>query len=395
MIRRGLVVVLVLVLLAAVSGGVWFRASQRNIKVYPELASLRTPKVTAQTIAWPATGQAAIGIEGYSVLDSTKNQKPAATASVAKLITALCVLEKKPMQLGSKGEVLTIGTTDIDLYHSYVAQGGSIVPVNSGEQLSQYDALVALLLPSANNIADGLAIWAFGSLDAYQTYANKWVKAHGLTNTQIGTDASGLSESTTSTATDLVKLGELAHKNPIIAEIANKQSATIPVAGTVQNVNWLLGTAGITGLKTGNSDAAGGAFVFSADYEVAPGAIVTYIGAVMEATDLRAALTSSLTLLKSSQANTTSQVIVPANTIIAQYDVPSQSIVTAVNASDVKGIYWGSQALDKTIVKVNPLQPPAQQGYQVGTVSAGQDDSAVVLTSSVQKPTWWWRLTRL
>ena len=35
--------------------------------------------------------------------------------------------------------------------------------VAAGEQISQYQALQAMLIPSANNVADSLARWAFGS----------------------------------------------------------------------------------------------------------------------------------------------------------------------------------------------------------------------------------------
>jgi D-alanyl-D-alanine carboxypeptidase (penicillin-binding protein 5/6) len=45
--------------------------------------------------------------------------------------------------------------------------------VQLGEELSEYQALQALLLPSANNIAETLARWAFGSIDAYNAYANQ------------------------------------------------------------------------------------------------------------------------------------------------------------------------------------------------------------------------------
>ena len=51
-------------------------------------------------------------------------------------------------------------------------------------------------------------------------------------------------------------------QNPVLAQIAGQSTATgIPVAGTIKNVNDLIGINNIIGLKTGNSNEAGGAFI--------------------------------------------------------------------------------------------------------------------------------------
>jgi D-alanyl-D-alanine carboxypeptidase (penicillin-binding protein 5/6) len=50
----------------------------------------------------------------------------------------------------------------------------------------------------------------------------------------------------------------------VFASIVATPSATLPVAGTVHNTNTLLGQNGFVGVKTGNTDAAGGCFAFRA-----------------------------------------------------------------------------------------------------------------------------------
>ena len=61
----------------------------------------------------------------------------------------------------------------------------------AGTSLTQREMLEALLLPSANNVADALAIWAYGSLAGYKSAAQEYLKQHGLTQTTVGSDASG------------------------------------------------------------------------------------------------------------------------------------------------------------------------------------------------------------
>jgi D-alanyl-D-alanine carboxypeptidase (penicillin-binding protein 5/6) len=49
---------------------------------------------------------------------------------------------------------------------------------------------------------------------------------------------------------------------PVFARIVATPSATLPVAGTVDNTNTLLGRNGFVGVKTGSTAAAGGCFAF-------------------------------------------------------------------------------------------------------------------------------------
>jgi D-alanyl-D-alanine carboxypeptidase (penicillin-binding protein 5/6) len=51
---------------------------------------------------------------------------------------------------------------------------------------------------------------------------------------------------------------------PVFASIVGTPSATLPVAGTVNSTNRLLGIDGFVGVKTGSTAAAGGCFAFRA-----------------------------------------------------------------------------------------------------------------------------------
>ncbi len=345
-------------------------------------------------LVWPETGQAAIGASGFGVLATSGDQTPVPTASITKLITALAVLRAKPISADKLSPTLTLTQADVDIYHKYVALGGSVTPVVVGEQLTEYQVLQAVLLPSANNLADSLAIWAFGSLTNYADYANKMLADYKLFNTRVGTDASGLSPTSVSTASDLVLLGEIVKNNSVIAEITAQTRAVLPVAGTVKNVNWLLGTSGINGLKTGNSDEAGGAYLFSAEYSLSASYKITIIGSVMKATDRTDAMTKALALLKSSQKTFSLDTAVASGQTVGTYQVPWGTTVSVVAEKDVNALAFQGKIIDKPVVALVNLKAPITKDSSVGNIitSAGASVSAKISEPIVQ-PSLWWRLT--
>ncbi len=262
------------------------------------------PAQTLSALAWPAFGETAVGIVGSTTVETHGTQTPMPTASTAKLITALVVLQAKPLSLGQTGPVLTMSRNDIALLNTYTALDGSkIGKVLIGEQLTEYQVLEAMMLPSADNMADSLGIWAYGSLPAYSTVANAYLAAHGLNDTHVGTDASGLDPSTVSTAHDMVIIGEFVMQNPVLAEIVGKQSVSgFPLTGTINNTNTLLGQSGIVGIKTGNSNQQGGAYVAAADVTV-NGQTKTIVTALYGAPSLSDAMNVSLPFIESAENN--------------------------------------------------------------------------------------------
>jgi D-alanyl-D-alanine carboxypeptidase (penicillin-binding protein 5/6) len=347
-------------------------------------------------LSWPKDGAStAIGAAGYGVL-STQSDIQLPTASVAKLITALTVLNAKPLSPGQQGPNISITAQDVDIYNSYVAQNGSVVPVQLGETITEYQALQALLLPSANNIADALAIWAFGSLASYTTAGSQEVKSLGLQHTTIGSDASGLSPSTTSSPSDLVTLGSDAMLNPVIAQIVDESSAILPIAGQVQNVNYLLGQYGINGIKTGNSDQAGGNYLFSAPYSVG-GHSVTIIGAIMHAPTLQNALEDAIPLLSSAKQGFAVEKPVTAGQQFGTYVTPWGKTVTAVAQKDLSLMAWQGVTLTPHLT-LNTLSHTELAGSKAGTITFSSGtytaSTPIILKQTYSPPSIWWRITR-
>lgn len=380
---------LILILLGGY--GVWcLRQPVPQLKPAQLKNSLQTP-VSASKLAWPAS-QSAVTVEGTNILETHGPQTPIATASTAKIITALMTLRQKPLKLGEQGPMITITAQDVERYKSYVAQDGSVIPVQAGEQISEYQALQALLLPSANNIADKLAEWSHGSLDYYKRAVDAYLLSIGINNTIIGSDASGLAPNTTSTAADMVKIGSLAMQNPVIAQIVGQSVATgIPLVPAARNVNYLLGADNIVGIKTGNSDQAGGAFVGAARFKVGSEE-KTVITAVMGAPDLAAALRQSQILIRSAQTNFTQVVVAKKGAQIGEYKLPWGGNIPAVANADLSAHAWNGSSVKSTI-KLNDTSKNPRAGDSVGKLKANGKSVDIVLKSSPVKPSIFWRLS--
>ncbi len=216
-----------------------------------------------RSTVWPTYGQAAFVQTGQSQIQAGPNQHPVAIASVAKVMTAYVVLRDRPLRPGQDGPTITLTDADVGDTDRRLHQQESVVSVADGERLTERQALQALLLPSANNIAAVLARWDAGSEDAFVARMNGTARSLGMTHTRY-TDPSGYEDATVSTAADQVRIVDRAMRLPVFARIVATASATLPVAGTVHNTDALLGHNGFVGVKTGSDEAAGGCFAFRA-----------------------------------------------------------------------------------------------------------------------------------
>ncbi len=79
-------------------------------------------------------------------------------ASVAKVMTAYLTLREHPLAPGQEGFTITITAAEVAEEEQRAGELQSTLPVRAGERLTERQALQALLLPSANNIAALLAI---------------------------------------------------------------------------------------------------------------------------------------------------------------------------------------------------------------------------------------------
>src|SRR4051794_10232417 len=242
-------------------------------------SSATAPREAVPRTVWPAYGQAAFVKAGSFGGDAPPNQHPAAIARIGKGVTAYLVLRDHPLAPGEDGPAIMLTDADVADTERRSGQEESVVPVAAGEQLTERQALEALLLPSANNIAAALARWDAGSQERFVARMNAAARSLGMTRTRYS-DPSGYDDATVSTAADQVRIVERAMRVPVFASLVATPSAPLPVAGIVRNTNTLLGRDGFVGVKTGSDSAAGGCFAFRA-IRVIDGKRTTITGVVL------------------------------------------------------------------------------------------------------------------
>lgn len=279
-------------------------------------------------------GQWAVALNGKTVAKSAEELEAQPIASTAKMIMALAVMEKKPFNLGETGETIMISSALYNIYTKYIAIGGSVTKVAIDESISEYDALASALIASSNNMADTLAIWAFGSLDEYSKYANEMVVRLGTTQTKVGPDASGFDAGTVSTAEDLVLIGDAVLKQPVLSEIVGKKSAEAPVVGLVENTNKLLGTDRIIGIKTGYIGDASGYCLVSGYKEGEENITLTILGAPTR----QISFDATVELTKKVQAEIKTRELVSAGEEIGYYETWWSKKVPIIADNNTSGV---------------------------------------------------------
>ena len=310
------------------------------------LASMKAELETKPTFELPefanlaeqfnvAGGDYAVAVGG-EVVSSNAESNVRPTASTAKMILGLAVMQAKPFEKGEAGETIVLGDADYERYLWYVNHNGSNVPVVAGEEISEYDALASVFLASANNMTDSLAVWAFGSLDNYREYASKMLSDWGISDTIIGVDASGFDVSTTSTAGDLARIGAKVLENPVLAEIVGTKSREVPVAGLIENTNRLLGEKGIVGVKTGYIGDASG-YCLVTGYLAGEHIITT---ALMGTESRESSFNDSLGLVEKAQELLPEQEVVRTGETVGYYDSWWTGLVPLRADKELKVIGW-------------------------------------------------------
>jgi D-alanyl-D-alanine carboxypeptidase (penicillin-binding protein 5/6) len=327
----------------------------------------------AAPVPWPDAAQAAIGGEDDGAVASSPNAQPRPIASVAKVMTALVVLDEKPLKEGEQGPAITISSDDVTEYQQEKAAGESVLAVQAGEQLTEYQSLQGLLIPSGNNVAAVLARWASGSVDAHVQRMNAKAKALGLSRTTF-TDVSGLSEKTVSVPADLVRLGQEALKSPVLAGIVQQEQAVLPVAGVQPNVNYALGQEGIFGIKTGNIAAGGAIYLFAGNVQLSSGSKIYVVGVVQGLSTLDGAFAAAKSLLRAARTGLQTLHVVSKNQTVGRYTLPWGGGSDLVATQDLDVLVWAGTIV-RTALRAGAVSPPVSPRTTVGSLEVTAGDA--------------------
>ena len=392
-IRRRVGWVALLALLVAI--GVYIAATL-VVPVSPTKAVLSpytAPGQSSLALRFPNYGATAVEAEGYTgSLTTSGDSQPRSIASISKIVTALVVLSQKPLN-GGNGPTITVTAEESALYATYLAQDGEVAPEPVGLQLTERQVLQVMLIKSANNYAGTLALWAFGSIAAYQAATKTWLAAHDLDHTTI-VEPTGLDAANQSTATDLVSLGRMAIADTDVAGIVSTASITIPGVGEVDNSNKLLSIDGVEGIKTGTLDQAGACLLF-ASKQVIDGTEVTIVGAMLGGTDHTSLDVDVQKLLSSVTAGFHTVQAVTKGTVYGTYATPWGATAHSVATADVKKLVFGRAKVTATI-ESHRLED-AHKGTRAGTLMVTVGDSKYIvpleLDHALPGPDGWWRVS--
>ncbi|MEV3970307.1 serine hydrolase [Streptomyces sp. NPDC050698] len=362
-------------------------------------------------IPWPDHGQGAVRVPGSGQVAVFGRQKPAPTASVAKIMTAYVILKEHPLKKGEEGPRITVDAKAVE--EGKAKHESRIEGLKAGASFSQQDMLKMLMIPSGNNAARLLARWDGGgtSTAPFVAKMNAAAKDLGMHDTTY-TDPSGLDARTVSTAVDQLKLAEAVMKFDVFRAIVAMPNATIegldePLYNN--NDSLLLAGLSIKGIKTGSSTPAGGTLVWAAYKTVGsrtPLILGSMMGQRVDGPDPNA--TRSLALVKSNsekvvaavRAGLQVQKVVSEGQVVGHVYDGFGRRTPVVAAEDLHVVGVPGQKLDAVLRHDGEALPrSAAAGTVVGTLTVGSGPQApsvpVSLRGRLAEPTFTDRLTRL
>jgi D-alanyl-D-alanine carboxypeptidase (penicillin-binding protein 5/6) len=307
---------------------------------------------------------AAIVVDGRDghVLYRRDPTEERAIASATKLMTALVALDALPLD------------RELRAVPYNPAPAESRINLRAGERMSVADLIRALLLESANDAAETLAVRAGGSIRRFVRLMNERARELGLTHTHfanpIGLDAPG----SHSTALDLSRLARRALRNDFLAATVDMPRARL-LSGErpriVTNRNRLVREVGwLDGVKTGYTSAAGYVLVGSTQRKGAR-LVSVVLGAPSEA----ARDADTLALLRYALAQYRRARPVRAGSTLATANVEhfGGREVRLVAAGPVAVAVRRDQRLRTVVRAPVEVSGPLPEGARVGAVSVFRD----------------------
>ncbi|MER5729666.1 hypothetical protein ABT084_15215, partial [Streptomyces sp. NPDC002138] len=391
------------------------RTTVRRVKIYAPLLALLavilgivqlvrplpapTLKMTAKAsyafegdkpaLPWPSEGQAYMAAAGLGTLGSSGEMKPVPIASVTKSMTAYIILRDHPFKKGEKGQMIDIDKTaeTEGKKNNSTDNESTLDTVVEGQKISEYDAIAALMIPSANNIARLLARWDSGSQEAFVAKMNATAKELGMTNTTY-TDPSGLDATTVSTAEDQVKLGLKIVEMDALLDITRKPSWVDPSGKTWPNWNRLVPLNDSLGIKTGTTTKAGGNLLFAAQKKVG-NTNQLIVGAVLgqhKPPIIDTVVAASKQLMIATQKSLQGATVVKKGDVVGYVDDGLGGQAPVVATADVQAVGWSGLTVTVKLSDGGTKIPgTAKAGTQVGVLTVGEGASQVKVPVALQR----------
>ncbi|MDO9353958.1 MAG: D-alanyl-D-alanine carboxypeptidase family protein [Solirubrobacteraceae bacterium] len=340
------------------------RAPLKTLTAAVSIAAALATGTTSAHAAEPsviAPSAAVIETTTGTVLYEKNADQQRGMASTTKLMTALTALDEKPLS--------TVYTA--------IDYGGSAAETRlgliGGEKMTLADLVRAMMLPSANDAAQTIAIRSAGTKAKFVAQMNAKAKELGLTRTHF-TNSIGLDAPThRTTALELAKIGAAAHENPFLRATVKRSRITLASGAmprTIVNRNGVLGLklgggAVVDGMKTGHTTAAGYSLVGSATRGG-----VSIVSVVLGEPSEAARDADSAKLLRWASRLMVRDEIVKAADPVANVPVSKgkAEAVKAITPESVRRVIARGAEVELTPVAMSPgLEAPVRAGVPVGT----------------------------
>ncbi len=187
-------------------------------------------------------------------------------ASITKIMTALLTLEAVGRGELDLNDVITMD----DAALADLTPDSSTAGLQAGEEITVRNLLYCLLLASANEAANALAIAVAGDIPTFVEQMNQRAQELGMSGTHFVNPHGLHSDDHYTTARDIFKMAKQAMTHATFREIVSTGTYTVPATNlsgerTLYNTNALLTSAlhpgytysGTIGIKTGSTGQAG------------------------------------------------------------------------------------------------------------------------------------------
>jgi serine-type D-Ala-D-Ala carboxypeptidase (penicillin-binding protein 5/6) len=375
-----------LVVALLVAGGAFvairLRAPVAAATVRSTLPATVTVVAPPVSLPWAAVGQSAISVPSLGVTQKSGAEVPVPIASLTKMMTAYVILRDHPLAPGQSGPNITMTQADVSDYDTDTNEDEANAAMTVGEVLTEQQLLEGMLVHSANDFADALALWDAGSIPAFVVKMNQSAAHIGMTQTTYA-DASGFSDASQSTASDALMVAALDMANPTFASMVRMPTVTLPVAGTISTYTPLLGAFGVVGVKSGFTSAAGGCDVLALS-RVVHGQTVMVLAAVTGQTGigqpdvLLAAGKAALFLAYAASSALGTTAVVHGGGAVARVSAAGHS-VSAVAQSTVDVLTWPGVTYHRVVVHTRPVKAGDQVGTRVGSVVVAVGNRHIVV----------------
>lgn len=325
-------------------------------------------------------------------------------ASTTKIMTGILALEALNMEDTVTATYEALKTITLEDSHMGILMG---------EELTVEQLIKGMLVYSANDAANVLAIQVSGSIDAFVDLMNQKAQELGMTNTHFANPCGVHDDNHYTTARDLAILSKYAMKNEQFREIVRMPIYKIPPTNKytseriLVNTNLFLGTSRSTyyyyppaiGIKTGHTSQAGYCLVSAASYND-----IEFLAIVMHCSDEDTreqaySYIDSKTLFDFGFDHYTHTEIASVGDVVADskvYEAKNDMRVAVTVEEDMSALIpSGNNSKDNIKTNVNlpeQLNAPISKGDVLGTVEYTYNDvplctANLVATNDVERNT--------